>query len=225
VNRRVLSAYFALALCLGLAGSAGALDAGIDAGAQWNSGPWPLLAVSLGQSLTDDVYLSIDANESLAVLDARATASWTTTLATVGAQVGWEQTTYPAVGTGRLDVGGYVSASLPLMGDLAVVATSLQYKTDLVGHSLTVKISPTLYLPLANPVMVGLVVAQNLVTSGYSGTSWTGAGALSVGPQTTISLASEWAVSASAGYAFDLSGGSFLGGPYGNAKLSWSHGF
>jgi hypothetical protein len=226
---RLSGRLFSLLLTLAvLVPTAAAYDVGLEAGVSSYSGPlyrdttalWPQLGFSAGVSATDWLYVGFDYRMDTASTATTFSGSVGTDWGTVGLQAAWIST--PLIF--RPDLGGYFATTFPLVGDLLSLDASLQVKTDLNGGFAQLKLAPTLYLPLSQPLMLGLVITQSAFTAGYDIYTFTGLAHLTARVEASWSLSPAWSLSGEAGYSLDDSGGQLASFPFGGAKANWSYG-
>ena len=217
----------ALLTALVLLTPAFAYDVGLEVGVSSTSGPlyrdttalWPQLGFSAGVSATDWLYVGFDFRLDTASTETTFSGSVGTDWGTLGLTGSWLSS--PA--GYRPDLGGYFVTTFPLMGDLLSLDASLQVKTDLNGGFAQVKLAPTLYLPLSQPLMVGVVVTQSAFLAGYDVYGFTGLASLTARVEVSWSLAPSWNLSGEAGYSFDTSGGQLASFPFGSTRVNWSY--
>ncbi len=222
-------------LALGvLAAEVSAVDLGLSAGAASNSevrwandaGLWTSAGASAGASLTEEVYANLDVTAQLdvlnvdhTVLEALATANLYTEAGNVGLLAAWSQ----RGPLGRPEVGLYANTSLPLQGDLVTADLAVVAKTDLAGWYGEVRLGPSLYLPLSQPVMLSLT-ALGQSMAGYVGLGVPAFSTLSGQFQATVSLSSSWTWGATVGGTWVALGPATSPFAYASTRVSWSYG-
>jgi hypothetical protein len=219
--KRAILTVFALLLAGGVFG----LDLTLDLGAKGSlplanpAAPTPSLEehVQLGQAIGENVYVKLELSHSTSLwsgsgawyapLDAGSlvTAEYIGGIGMAGVTVAFDAGPGPA-SPGRIELGAFASGSLPLVGDLLALEGELRGASDLSGILGTMRIAPTLYLPLARPTMVDLGVEVEAAAGDYRGSGYAGLGHLDLGPDLRVSLDRTATLGFSGGYYLDFSG-------------------
>lgn len=208
-----------------LAGSLFGLDLSLDLGAKGSlpladpGTPVPSLEehVQLGQSIGENLYVKLELSHSTSLWSpsgdwyvplsagSLVTAEYIGGMGLAGATAAFDAGSSPA-SPGRFELGAFASGSLPLVGDLLALEGKLRATSDLSGILGTLRVAPTLYLPLAKPTMVDLGVEIAAAAGDYRGSGFTGLGHIDVGPELLVSLDRNRSLGVAGGYYLDLSG-------------------
>jgi hypothetical protein len=181
-------------------------------------GPRLNTTISLGQPLGEVVYLVADFWNSAEMgasasqwlqpreLDCSLTADfWLDPLS-----LGVYGTIYaPVAAPTRGDLGAYLSASLPVVGEILAIDGGLRCVTDFAGVYGELRLGPSALLPLDLPLDIGVQARLGAMAGNYGGQAWTGLTTLYLQPKATLHFDRSFRLSALGGYSFDLSGGRF----------------
>jgi hypothetical protein len=206
-----------------------ALDLTVDLGVSdraWyryenEPGPRQATALSLGQAIGNLVYVSADlwssselgASAVQWVLPREQDYTLTVDLFLDPVSIGVFGTVYAASLT-RGDLGLYLKAGIPLMGDLLGLDAGLRAVTDFQGFYGELRLGPSVLIPLDLPLGIAVQARAGFMAGGYGGHSHDGFTNLSLQPKVTLYLDGSFSLAVLGGYSFDLSGGVFAPYPF-----------
>jgi hypothetical protein len=122
-------------------------------------------------------------------------------------------------------IGVFTNASLPVVGDVVALEGGIRVVSDFRGVYGWVRLAPTLYLPLARPLMIDVGATLAAAAGNYDNRAYDGLASLDCAAELVVGLDSGTQLGLAGGYVLDLSAGRFSQGsscPYFEATVSVS---